>query len=213
MEKYAIIVAGGIGKRMQSDLPKQFLFVEDEPIIVKTIRQFLAFDEHIKMIVVLPSDHFQRWHELKTEFLGEVSIQEVAGGRTRTLSVLAGLSMVNGEGLVAIHDAVRPFVSKETIGDSYRSAALHGSGVATVALKDSIREVVGESSTTRNRDNYRIVQTPQTFNLAMLKKAYSRIGDHSFTDDASVFEYAGNPVYLVEGSYGNIKITTPEDLY
>ena len=212
MEKFAIIVAGGVGKRMQSDVPKQFLLIDGEPIIVKTIKQFVAYDPSINIIVILPEDHLTKWEKIKQAFLPNLSIDEDSGGETRTLSVLAGLNKISGEGLVAVHDAVRPFVSQKSIADSFESAALHGSGVVTVALKDSIRKVIGNKSEARNREDYKIVQTPQTFKVGMLKNSYEKIGEQQFTDDASVFEYAGNPVFLVEGTYGNIKITTPEDL-
>lgn len=212
MKEYAIIVAGGIGSRMGADIPKQFLLINDEPIIVRTIKQFLSYNEKIEIVLVLPKDHVEVWNELQVKFFLEEQIKVTEGGSTRTASVLAGLKLVN-EGLVAIHDAVRPYVSKQIIGDSFESARQKGSGVATVAMKDSLRELdSSKNSIARDRENYVLVQTPQTFNVAKLKEAYAKLGDKSFSDDATVFENAGFKVHLIEGSYSNIKITTPDDL-
>ena len=131
---------------------------------------------------------------------------------TRSASVLSGLALINKDGLVAVHDAVRPFVSDETITQSFKSADKHGSGVAVVSLKDSIRELINDESIARDRTNYVLVQTPQTFRVSELKLAYEKAGAGLFTDDASVYEAAGFSVSLVNGTYDNIKITTPEDL-
>ena len=206
-------MAGGSGTRMQSKVPKQFLMVEDEPIVVRTIRKFYDAVPDIEIIVVLPESHISRWEALGNEFDFISNTTVTSGGDTRTASVLAGLKLTADEGLVAIHDAVRPYVSPETIVASFTSAGQHGSGVAAVALKDSIRELnPGKRSKALNRNNYVLVQTPQTFDVARLKAAYAKIGTASFTDDASVYEHAGEEVHLIEGSYSNIKITTPEDL-
>ena len=213
MNHYAIIVAGGTGTRMNSKVPKQFLIVDDEPIIVKTLRKFREAIPHISIIVVLPADQLSRWKSLADQFpfINDIAIAE--GGDTRTASVVSGLSRINGDGIVCIHDAVRPYVELSTISASIESAKKFGSGVAAVPLKDSIREIFsGKKSAARNRNNYVLVQTPQTFDVRKLKNAYSKIEKQNFTDDASVYEYAGEEVYLVEGSYSNIKITTPDDL-
>ena len=213
MKKYAIIVAGGSGSRMQSRVPKQFLMVEDQPILVKTLQKFSDAIKGIEIIVALPQNQLDRWNGLREEFNFLTNIKATVGGETRTASVMAGLSLIEGDGLVAIHDAVRPYVTAETIVNSFESAEKHGSGVAAVPLKDSIRELnPGKTSRALNRNNYVLVQTPQTFDIEKLKKAYAAIGTSSFTDDASVFENAGEEVHLVNGSYANIKITTPEDL-
>ena len=214
MKKFAIIVAGGAGTRMKSDVPKQFLLHDGEPIIVKTIGKFLSFDPSITIVVVLPEKHLPHWQELKQRFPFISAVKSAIGGATRTESVLSGLNSIEErEGLVAIHDAVRPFVTSEVIGMSYASAAKWGSGVAAVGLKDSIREITGDSaSIARDRSNFVMVQTPQTFNLSDIRAAFEKVGNTSYTDDASVYEAAGNKVFLIEGSYANIKITTPEDL-
>lgn len=206
-------MAGGTGARMKSEVPKQFLLIDGEPIIVRTVRQFLEVTESSKIIVVLPENHMTHWHNLLNDFPFLAQVQVAMGGETRTQSVLAGLEKIKGDGLVAIHDAVRPFVTAEIINNSYESAELHGSGVTVVDLKDSIRERVGQKNQTRDRADFVLVQTPQTFRVGELKNAYAKLKkDELHTDDASVYERAGYEVFLIEGSYSNIKITTPEDL-
>ncbi|MEQ9468582.1 MAG: 2-C-methyl-D-erythritol 4-phosphate cytidylyltransferase [Ekhidna sp.] len=212
MKKYAIIVAGGVGARMKSEVPKQFLLVNDVPIIVQSIRKFLEYDSKLEIIVVLPETHMKQWEAIRFQYFPNIEITVTAGGITRSASVLSGLALISGNGLVAVHDAVRPYVSVDTIAASFDSAEKHGSGVSVVELKDSIREIDGRSSIARDRTNYVLVQTPQTFEVATLKDAYEKMGAAVFTDDASVFEAAGYKVHLVSGSYDNIKITTPEDL-
>jgi 2-C-methyl-D-erythritol 4-phosphate cytidylyltransferase len=212
MQKYTIIVAGGKGLRMGGDTPKQFLPLQGKPVIVQTIQRFCEFDESIRVIIVLPAEHVNTWLAIKAEYFPDRDIQHTIGGEQRFDSVKAGLSLIKGDGLVAIHDAVRPFVSESTIADSYKSAHKFGSGVATVPLKDSIRELKKGVSKTRNRANFRLVQTPQTFRAKEIKWAYDQATNSQFTDDASVYEDAGYDVHLIEGSYSNIKITTPEDL-
>ena len=213
MKKFAIIVAGGSGTRMKSKVPKQFLILDDEPIIIKTIRKFESAVPDIEVIVVLPKSQLDHWDNLVDQFPFVSKVLVTYGGDTRTDSVISGLAQIQEDGLVAVHDAVRPYVPTETILSSFASAEKFGSGVAAVPLKDSIRELYpGKKSKARNRSNFVLVQTPQTFDVARLKEAYAMIEDTIFTDDASVFENAGEKVYLVEGSYSNIKITTPDDL-
>ena len=214
MQQYAIIVAGGKGLRMGGETPKQFIPLGDKPVIVHTIEQFLQYDQFIKIIVVLPENHIATWLEIKENHFPKIKIQHAVGGEQRFDSVKSGISLIKGdEGLVAIHDAVRPFVSQNTIKDSFVSANKYGSGVASVPLKDSIRELKkkGESKS-RNRANFRLVQTPQTFRVNEIKMAFAQATNSQHTDDASVYEDAGYDVRLVEGTYSNIKITTPEDL-
>jgi len=213
LKKFAIIVAGGSGTRMQSEVPKQFLLVEDEPIIVKTIKRFWEADTNTEIIVVLPEKHFTHWESLVDTYPLISSVKTVYGGATRTDSVKAGLNAISDEGLVAIHDAVRPFVPVETINASFDSANKNGSGVAVVQMKDSLREIAADnSSEARDRSKFVLVQTPQTFQVRLIKQVFAALEGQTFTDDATAFEAAGHPVYLVEGSYANIKITTPEDL-
>ena len=210
MRKYAIIVAGGNGSRMKSDVPKQFLFINDKPIIAITINQFLKVG--CDVIVVLPAEHFSTF---KNEMLHHCSSQEMVlaeGGKTRFDSVKNGLDLVADNSLVAIHDAVRPFVSVELIETSFSEAEKNNSAIASVPLKDSIRLITTDGNKSKDRANYRLIQTPQTFQSDSLHKAYNQPYNTSFTDDASVFEANGNNIHLIDGDYKNIKITTPEDL-
>ena len=204
-------MAGGSGTRMKSEVPKQFLHLEGKPIIVQSIQKFIDYQHDISIVVVLPEAHVQQWEDIKLQYFSEANFGLAIGGATRTASVISGLALVD-DGLVAIHDAVRPFVTADTIAASFDSAERNGSGVAVVQLKDSIREIDGDTSAARDRSNYVLVQTPQTFRVSALKDAYEQVGNKPFSDDASVFEVAGNDVHLVEGGYSNIKITTPEDL-
>lgn len=211
MQKIAIIVAGGSGTRMQSQLPKQFIKLKGEPILMHTIRAFNI--DNIQVIVVLPESQIPFWNELcqKQTFFVDHSV--VAGGQTRFESVKNGLNSIKQtEGLVAIHDGVRPIITKEIIQNAYKEAEQHGNAIASVALKDSIREVNHEGNEAKDRSNYRLIQTPQTFQLQLIKKAFEVSYQPIFTDDASVFEYAGHSIHLIEGDYKNMKITTPEDL-
>ncbi|MEM8939624.1 MAG: 2-C-methyl-D-erythritol 4-phosphate cytidylyltransferase [Bacteroidota bacterium] len=214
MKKYAIIVAGGSGTRMGSKIPKQFLILDNEPIIIRTIRKYIEADPKTQIIAVLPENHFSRWEALKVEFSFANQIVHAVGGESRTASVKAGLDTIESDGLVAIHDAVRPFVEVETIRNSFDSAEKFGSGIAVVKLKDSIREILpNKISKARDRTSYVLVQTPQTFVVSQIKKAYDKIKNFTYSDDATVFEKAGEKVFLVDGTYSNIKITTPEDLW
>ncbi|MBC7891096.1 MAG: 2-C-methyl-D-erythritol 4-phosphate cytidylyltransferase [Sphingobacteriaceae bacterium] len=217
MIHYALIVAGGSGSRMGSAVPKQFLDLGGKPVLVHTLEKFFAYSPAIRIILVIPEVDFDRWKALKGlhSFIPSFphSLIEVPGGATRFQSVRNGLSVLSGEGLVAIHDAVRPLVSVEVIQRSFEAAARFGSGVVTVPAKDSIRQVSENgSSVALDRASLRLVQTPQTFRLSLIKKAFEPKESPLFTDDASVAEAADFPIHLVEGSYENLKITTPDDL-
>lgn len=211
MKNYAIIVAGGSGKRMQSSTPKQFIEIGGLPILMRTINAFYQYSQNLSIIVVIPEDQFALWHKLVEIHHFDIPYDLVKGGDSRFNSVKNGLLAIEKEGLVSIHDGVRPFVSSQLIGQCYKSAEDHGSGVAAVIPKDSIRELTESGNNTVTRSQYRLMQTPQTFKLAIIKKAYMLTDDKGFTDDASVAENAGIKVSLVEGDYSNIKITTPED--
>jgi 2-C-methyl-D-erythritol 4-phosphate cytidylyltransferase len=212
MSNYAIIVAGGKGLRMGSDLPKQFLHIHKKPVLLYTISRFIEFDKKIDLTLVLPKDHMGHWEEIKEAFVPQLKIRIVEGGTSRFRSVKNGLSVLPEEGFVAIHDGVRPNVSAKIIAESFQSAKKFGSGVAAVKLKESARKLTQSGSKAVIRDNYRLIQTPQTFDLKLLKRAFLVDEHPSFTDDATVFEADGNSVYLIEGDYKNLKITTTEDL-
>lgn len=207
-----IIVAGGSGSRMNQKIPKQFTKIHDVPVLVYTINAFLDFDSKIKIVLVLPKDHFSTWASIQTQFLPQVPITTVAGGKTRFQSVRNGLAEIT-DGTVAIHDAVRPCIAPAIILQSFEAANEHGSGIVCVPLKESIRQIDGQKSKLMDRTHFKSVQTPQTFQVKLIKKAFESGEEEFFTDDASVYEYAlKEQVVLVQGAYENIKITTPEDL-
>ncbi|WP_258105227.1 2-C-methyl-D-erythritol 4-phosphate cytidylyltransferase [Marinoscillum sp. MHG1-6] len=208
----AIIVAGGSGTRMNLATPKQFLEIHEVPVVVHTIQAFLAYDPDISLVLVLPANHFDSWMLLKSSYLPDVKVQTAKGGETRYQSVKNGLELVK-EGLVAIHDAVRPCVTQEVIQKSFEAAERYGSGIVTTALKDSIRKADKEYSHAMDRSLFRIVQTPQTFQVDKIKEAFQGEEKEIYTDDATVYEHVlGEQVTLVDGDYRNIKITTQEDL-
>lgn len=211
--KYALIVAGGTGSRMKTELPKQFLLLNGYPVIFHTIRAFLEYDVGINIILVLPANQIGVWEKLIREYDFKVDLTLAEGGATRYLSVKNGLNVIPDEGLVAIHDGARPLITPEVIGRTFDTAQESGNAIASVGLKDSLRLYHKGQNEAVGREKYRIVQTPQTFDLRSIKIAYSKSDDHSnFTDDASVLESTGEEINLVEGCYSNIKITTPEDL-
>ncbi|MBL7870540.1 MAG: 2-C-methyl-D-erythritol 4-phosphate cytidylyltransferase [Cyclobacteriaceae bacterium] len=210
--EYALIVAGGKGTRIKSKLPKQFLELNGLPILIHTLEAFYRYSEKIRIILVLPEDDISIWNELceKHSFNKPILLQK--GGETRFQSVKHGLDKIEGSGLVAIHDGVRPLVSEDIIGASFRLAAVHQSAVAAVRLKESIRMTDQDNTKAVDRSKFRLIQTPQTFEINLIKQAYLQKEDPSMTDDASVAEKSGHVISLFEGSYENIKITTQEDL-
>jgi 2-C-methyl-D-erythritol 4-phosphate cytidylyltransferase len=212
LAQYAIIVAGGTGSRMQHSLPKQFIELAGKPILMHTIERFYTYNPDIRIVVVLPEDQLQVWRQLCKQHKFQIFHMTVPGGKTRFGSVKNGLDTVHGEALVAVHDGVRPFVSTVTIAAAFACAAEAGAAVVAVSPKDSIRELTETGSHAVPRDRYKLVQTPQCFQASILKAAYQQPEQPYFTDDASVVEQLGTGITLVEGSYANIKITTPEDL-
>lgn len=213
MQKYAIIVAGGKGLRMGGELPKQFIPIEGRPVLMRTLDTFYAYDNSIQIILVLPGDHQSYWKQLCNEYQFAVPHRIANGGATRFHSVQNGLSLVDAaEALVAVHDGVRPFVSHAVMERCYQDAAMLGAVVPVVPVVETVRQVVGETSVTVDRNAYRLVQTPQTFRASLLRRAYEQPYCDAFTDDASVVEALGEAVHLVEGNRENIKLTTPFDL-
>jgi 2-C-methyl-D-erythritol 4-phosphate cytidylyltransferase len=213
MKKYAVIVAGGSGSRMLTEEPKQFILVMNKPILMHTISRFHMADKTTRIIVVLPNNQLETWKELCDTYGFSTQHKVVVGGKTRFDSVANGLREVESGSLVAIHDGVRPLVTIATINVSFETAESKGSAIAAVRLKDSIRKQEGSITVSKNRNNYFLIQTPQTFLSSLIKEAYSKANEsENFTDDASVFEAYGGNVTLIEGNYRNIKITTPEDL-
>lgn len=215
MKAYAIIVAGGKGLRMGGEVPKQFLPINGKPILMHTIEAFRKALDGIEIILVLPADQHEYWQKLCQDY-NFCSPELIAkGGETRFHSVKNGLAFLpdDEDAVVGIHDGVRPFVSKETIQRCYAAAAGGRAVVPVVPVVETIRQILPNGkSITRPRDEYRLVQTPQTFPLVMLKKAYEQSYSGTFTDDASVVEAMGEEILMVEGNRENIKITTPSDL-
>lgn len=214
MNKAAILVAGGKGMRMGTSLPKQYLPLAGKPVLMHTLEKFFSADPKLHLILVLPKDDFDYWRSLCDNHNFTLPHELVPGGESRFQSVKNGLmALPFTEGLVAIHDGVRPFVSEKVIQSSFEQAAKSGSAIPVVSLKDSIRKVdVGGKSTFQERTNFRLVQTPQTFQVARLMQAFEVEELDIFTDDATVYEYQGWAITLIEGNAENIKLTTPEDL-
>ncbi|MBL7849558.1 MAG: 2-C-methyl-D-erythritol 4-phosphate cytidylyltransferase [Cyclobacteriaceae bacterium] len=211
-KEFALIVAGGKGTRIKSSLPKQFIELCGKPVLFHTLEAFHRYSPQVQIVLVLPADDFETWHALVKKHDFSIPLVLQTGGETRFQSVKRGLEKVEGPGLVAIHDGVRPLVSENIIGASYRLAAVHGTAVAAVRLKESIRMTDQDTTRAMDRSKFRLIQTPQTFDIDVIKKAYEQREDPALTDDASVAERAGHPISLFEGSYENIKITTAEDL-
>jgi len=212
MQLYVVIVAGGSGKRMGAEIPKQFLELAGRPVLMHTIERFKSFNEGIEIITVLPENQLRHWVELQAKFKFSVPQTLVKGGSARFYSVRNGLEFVNEPGLVAIHDGVRPFVTIETIKKCFDTAEKLGNAIPAVSVAESLRMITDTGSHPVNRLNIRQIQTPQVFNAGLLKKAYRQDYKHEFTDDATVLESTGEKINLVEGNRENIKITNPEDL-
>jgi len=212
MRKYAVIVAGGTGSRMGSDTPKQFLEVGGKSLLVHTIHAFLESYDDMSVVVVLPALHMDRGKEILENAFPQTAIRVAEGGPNRFGSVKNGLALVDPESIVFVHDAVRSLVSPGLIRRCYEAAVKHGSAIPVVPLKDSIRKLVPGGSEVLNREELRAVQTPQTFRAALLIEAFNLAYRDAFTDEATVVEYAGGQVSLVDGEESNIKITYPSDL-
>lgn len=212
IKEHALIVAGGKGTRIKSKIPKQFIELKGKPVLLHTTEAFYQYSEDIDIVLVLPEDDFETWNAITQKFHFTKKIDLVKGGETRFQSVKNGLDKIEGQGLVAIHDGVRPLVSPDIIGASFRLAAEHKTAVAAVRLKESIRMTDQDNTKAMDRSRFRLIQTPQTFDLELIRKAYQIKEDASLTDDASVAERSGHVISLFEGSYRNIKITTEEDL-
>lgn len=223
-EKSVLIVAGGSGSRMGSDIPKQFLPVAGVPVLIHTIRRFFDYQEDIRIVLVLPADQFMYWQKISPQYLSESQLEYITlseGGSTRSVSVAKGLERLNNSSsnpsrtLVAIHDGVRPFINHQIIDEAYSLAANHGASVVCMPVKPSLREMTEDGgSRAVDRSRFFEVQTPQTFILKEILEVYRNIpGGQTFTDDASLFQSTGRQVVISQGSYNNIKITTPEDMF
>ena len=224
MTDYVIIVAGGKGLRMGTDIPKQFLPIGGKPVLMRTIERFREYSPTLQIILVLPKAQQQYWRELCLKYnfplpqqggaRGGSSYLLADGGETRFHSVQHGLALIpdDAEGVVGVHDGVRPFPSIEVIRRCYEEAREKGAVIPVIPVVETIRHIKDGTSMTVPRDEYRLVQTPQTFNIQLLKAANRQPYNDNFTDDASVVETYGHPITLVDGNRENIKITTPYDL-
>ena len=212
---YAIIVAGGKGLRMGSDIPKQFLPIGGKPVLMRTLERFREYDAALQIILVLPEAQQAYWHQLCEEYHFDVEYTLANGGQTRFHSVQNGLAKVPDDaiGVVGVHDGVRPFPSVEVIRNCYDTARTAKAVIPVIPVVETVRQIFCNGLTrTVPRDEYRLVQTPQTFDIQLLKAANRQPYNDGFTDDASVVESYGHAITLVESNRENIKITTPYDL-
>ncbi|MFD2287448.1 2-C-methyl-D-erythritol 4-phosphate cytidylyltransferase [Pedobacter petrophilus] len=212
MKYYAIIVAGGSGNRMQTETPKQFLILKNLPVLMHTIKAFAQSDTQPKILLVLNKDQQGYWRRLCDEFNFRIPHEVIDGGTERFYSVKNAVDCINDDSFVAIHDAVRPLVSKELIDNCFKRAEAFGNVIAAVQSSDSVRMLRNEKSSALRRDEIYLVQTPQTFSLKILKAAYQQDFASHFTDDASVVEALNEEINILEGERNNIKITYPIDL-
>jgi len=212
MKTFALILAGGKGLRMGADLPKQFLLLAGKPVLMHTLEAFHRADPNTELILVLPSEQLAYWSELCTKFDFTLKHLVASGGAMRFDSVRNGLKLIQEDGLIAVHDGVRPLVHTELIRKCFEAAMKHGAVIPVFELTESIRRIEGPRSYAEDRTLYRSVQTPQTFRSEILQKSYQQPYREVFTDDASVVEAAGYEITLVEGTRENIKITMPQDL-
>lgn len=209
---YSIIVAGGKGLRMGADLPKQFLPIGGKPVLMHTLQAFHEADAAMRLILVLPQSQQTYWKSLCEAYAFTIPHQVADGGETRFHSVKNGLALVDEPGLVGVHDGVRPFASVDVIRQCYAEAERYKAVVPVIDVVETVRQVQGEDSQTVDRNLYKLVQTPQVFDVALLKQAYQQPYTPNFTDDASVVEAYGQKIHLTGGNRENIKITTPFDL-
>lgn len=216
MQRSAIIVAGGSGKRMGASVPKQFMLLKGKPLLCWTIEAFRTYDPRIPIIVVLPGTQIPIWKELCRAHSFHAEHQVVAGGEERHHSVKNALATVVHNGLVAVHDGVRPLVSKDLVGRCFDAAKAHGAAIPVTMISSSVREIDPSNGLGRSRavdrSGLRAVQTPQCFRMEVLRKAFELPYDPAFTDEATLVERSGTEVYLVDGEERNIKVTTPVDL-
>lgn len=214
MQQYVIIVAGGIGSRMKSDRPKQFIEIKGVPVIVKTIQAFLQYNPAMRIIISVHKNYKTFLESiLEKHELSSFDVQITLGGDTRFDSVKNGLQLIEDmSAIVGIHDAARPFVSNQTIRNCYELAAQKGNAIPCVSVNESMRKISNNINTSVNRNEYKIIQTPQCFLVAKIKQAFMQDYSPRFTDDATVLESIGEQICLAEGNEENIKITSPHDL-
>jgi 2-C-methyl-D-erythritol 4-phosphate cytidylyltransferase len=212
MDKYALIVAGGIGSRMGIALPKQFILLNERPVLYHTIKPFFEAFPDIHVILVLPALHIEKGQEIIDAFFDKEKVTITSGGNTRFQSVKNGLSLIHSESIIFVHDGVRCLVSPSVIHRCFAQAIETGTAIPVITSTDSVRILTDKGNEAIDRKKVQLVQTPQTFHSKILLPAYQIDYKQSFTDDASVVEAFGLKVSLVAGDERNIKITTPADL-
>ena len=212
MNKYAVIVAGGNGSRMKSTVPKQFLLLNNKPVLYYTLDTFLKAYHDLKVILVLPEEYVATGQEIIDAWFDYKRIRITVGGRTRFHSVQNGLQLIEEESIVFVHDAVRCLLTPALIHRCYEAALEFGATVPVIDCKDSVRMISSAGNEALERRNIKLVQTPQAFLSTILLPAFNIDYKDKFTDEASVVETFGMKVQLVEGEENNIKITTPIDM-
>ena len=205
-------MAGGTGTRMNSAVPKQFLPLAGKPVLLHSIMAFHEYDASVQIIITLPAVLYASWETLCSQYSFRLPHKLAVGGKMRFDSVKNALSFIPADGIVAIHDGVRPLISRDLIARAFDHAVAHGNAIPIVPVTDSVRSTNGSLNNPLDRSKLRIIQTPQVFHASPLLKAYQQDYKDSFTDDASVLEAAGETIHLLQGDPYNIKITYPEDL-
>ncbi len=212
-KEYVIIVAGGTGTRMKSKTPKQFLEINKTPVIVLCIKKFLKYKKNISIVIAVHPAFKKELAAICQKYFPKQRIDVVFGGETRYHSVKNALEMIpKEEGVVGIHDAARPFVNVEVIRNCYSVAAKRGNAIPAITVSESIRKASSKKNKAVDRNEFKIIQTPQCFNVKLIKKAFTKKYSKKFTDDATVLENIDEKINLVEGNYENIKITNPNDM-
>lgn len=213
-QQYVIILAGGTGSRMKSDIPKQFIELQGAPIIIHSLKRFINYNLNIQIIICVHKNYKSHLENIIQKFnLETKNIQIVFGGDTRFQSVKNGLNLIQDlDAVVGIHDSARPFVSLKTIQNCFETAAIKGNAIPCISINESLRKISNNINSSINRNEYKIIQTPQCFLVSKIKKAFEQEYNFVFTDDATVLETIGEKIVLVEGNEENIKITSPHDL-
>jgi 2-C-methyl-D-erythritol 4-phosphate cytidylyltransferase len=212
LKHYVIIVAAGTGTRMNSGIPKQFLLLAGRPVLMHAIQRFYDADSSVETIVVLPKNEIEAWKQLCLRFSFAISHHVTPGGETRFHSVKAGLEFVKEKSIVAVHDGVRPCVSTSLIKRCFSESEKSGNAVPVIPVNESLRKIKSGKNEIADRNSFVIIQTPQCFSSEIIKEAYLSAYQNIFTDDATVVEFAGQDIHLIEGEKENIKITYPFDL-
>lgn len=212
MKTFCIIVAGGKGLRMGSDIPKQFLLLDGKPILIRTLEAFLSYDPFMKIILAFPADHFPYWKKLCEEYNFRYAVKLVEGGKTRYHSVKNALQTIKGDGIVAVHDGVRPLITSGFIDNCYKEAEKYKTAIPCIPVTESMREITEKNNHQVDRSKFVLIQTPQVFKVQILKEAFLQPYRKEFTDEANMIEKMGIPVHLTNGIPENIKITNKIDL-